>query len=154
MIRQPRKPRAAVGRSRIIVFACFVSTSCLIAFPVGCDRTNVEKTEPSKQIVGLWKDSEQIWIFHPDGTFRVDELDNESGSDGSSGSWVIDDQILKIHFGFGTTGQDLEIPIQINDEGHSLTFDGQRKLVRNLEMQKQYNEITGRLDANLPENGG
>jgi len=152
MIRQQLKPRAAVEPFEILGLANFVASLCLITMLGGCDRNEVPKTEPTKQIVGLWKDSEQIWIFHPDGTFRIDELNDESG--GSSGSWVIDRQVLKMHFGFGTTGQDLEFPIQIDNKVQVLTLDGQRKLVRNVEMQQQYNETTGRLNAHSPETGG
>ena len=150
MIRQPQKTRSGIARFCILLLACLFAATCMAVSLGGCNR-NKENEKPSKTIVGLWTDSEQIWIFHSNGTFRVDEL---NGYSGSSGSWEIENTTLKLHYGFGSTGQDLEIPIKFNDGDGTLTFDGQRKLKRNLEMQQQYNETTGRLNTNLPPDGG
>ena len=129
---------------------------CLVLLTVafgltGCTQTKTQILEPSKQIVGLWEDSAQRWIFHPDGTFRIDELERGSGD---VGTWRIENQILKLHYGFGSTGFNETIPIHFADQSSLLIFDGKRELSRNPEAQKQYNKVSGRLNPSPTISGG
>ena len=137
--------------SRLTRIAVCLVLLTFVSGIIGCTRATTQVPEPPVKIVGLWEDSDQAWIFHPDGTFRIDERD---GGSGSSGTWVVESQILKLHFGFGSTGQDLDIPIQFSDNPSSLIFNGERKLSRNIEAQKQYNEVSGRLNLLPSANGG
>ena len=126
----------------LLLLVCWGCSSKQNATPA--EPTNDERL--SAEIVGIWQANDgntpEFYTFHPDGSFATDDVGERRGG----GSWNIENSVLMIHSGFGTTGANLDIPINIDESGMQLVFNETRIMKRNLDMEQQYNhETDGRL---------